>query len=106
MLRYGTYDDGDDKLQQVDLLYIPPKSNENPCEIPRVEHGYLWDRDDLVQDMDCASFVRGCNVPLKESELVKSVDIYNLPAEFVEFIFPIQVLQKEAEMIGSKDEFF
>ena len=32
MLRYGTHEDGDDKLQQVDLLslYIPPKSNKNP----------------------------------------------------------------------------
>ncbi len=50
----------------------------------------MWDRDDLVHDRDYASFVRGCNVPLKENEMVNSVDLYNSPAEFVEF--PIRVL--------------
>jgi hypothetical protein len=71
--------DGDDKLQQAHLLsiYIPPESNENPFAIFHIEHGYLWDWDDLVQDMKCASIVRGCNVPLKENELVNSLDIYN-----------------------------
>jgi hypothetical protein len=75
-------------------IYIPPKSNENPFEIPHIEHGYMWDWDDLVQDKECASFVRGCNVSLKENELVNSLDIYNSPAQFVEF--PIRVLQTES----------
>ena len=79
MLRFGTHKDGDDKLQQADLLsiYIPSKSNENPFEMLHIEHGYLWNRDDLVQDRECASFVRGCNVPRKENELVNSLHIHN-----------------------------
>jgi hypothetical protein len=106
MLRYGTHEEGEDKLQQADLLsiYIPPKSNLNPIEIPHIEHGYLWDWDDLVDDTECASFVRGCTVPLKDNEVVNSREIYNSPAEYVEF--PIRLFRSETELTGAKDEFF
>ena len=105
MIRYGEHEDGEDKLQHADILciYLPPADSEG-LRIPHIEHGYLWDWEDLTEDPDCDSFVECCDKPLKSNEVVNSVHIYNSPAEYVEF--PINIYRSETKLAGVKDEFF
>ena len=105
MIRYGEHHDGEDKLQHADILciYLPPGDSEG-LRIPHIEHGYLWDWEDLTEDPDCDSFVECCDKPLKSNEVVNSVHIYNSPAEYVEF--PINIYRSETKLSGDKDEFF
>ena len=102
MLRYDEDEDGD-KLQQADILsiYLPPK-DKGGIRRPHIEHGYLWEWEDLVEDDDCKTFVECSTKPLADKELVNSTGIYNSPAEHLECC--IRVVRSAQQLTGGADD--
>ena len=104
MIRYGQDDDGD-KLQQADILsiYLPPPDRKG-IQRPHIEHGYLWDWEDIQGDPDCETFVQHNDQGFADNELVNSTSIYNSPAEFVEC--KILLRRGKENLEGVRDEYF
>ena len=104
MIRYGQDDDGD-KLQQADVLsiYLPPPDRKGIRQ-PHIEHGYLWDWEDIRDDPECKNFVTQNDRELADNEVVNSTGIYNSPAEFVEC--KILLRHGKEHLTGVNDEYF
>ena len=72
---------GDKVLVYADIraIYVTPAGE------PFIEHGYLWDLDDLERDPGCAYFLRGLDRPIDANrELVNCDSIYHTHAACVE----------------------
>ena len=82
VLQYDQDESGEEILIYADVLGIYTFEGE-----PWIEHGYLYDRPEIVRDKPCASFLRRTERelgPITETELVNSIAIYHSPAEFVQ----------------------
>ena len=84
LLFYALSNAGDKILIYGDLLgvYVTPDG------VPYVEHGYLFDREDIATDLDCEAFLKkteeGPAGPIGERELVNSPAVYHTHAGCIE----------------------
>ena len=71
---------GDKLLVYADILsaYVTPQGE------PFIEHGYLWDKDDLQRDPACSKFLSELDRPIGERELINSLGVYHTHAGCIE----------------------
>ena len=83
VVEYGEDESGDAILVYADILGVYTKDGE-----PWIEHGYFYDRAEIVRDKAVKSFLKktekGRHGKIGKRELVNSLSVYHSPAEIVQ----------------------